>query len=138
MHIFFQAYCSRIWITINLLFKWCIFSRRHSLNCEIRPIFCKKALFPNSLYIIIKIGQRVKENLNPTMFFNSDQEVEFLAFLITCRLSSVCKLSTFSSSSLEPLGQFQPNLAQSILGWRRFKFVQMKGPALFQGEIITK
>ena len=48
------------------------------------------------------------------------------------------KLFTFSSSSQEPLGQFQPNLAQSILGWREFKFVQMKGPALFQGEIITQ
>ena len=40
---------------------------------------------------------------------------------------SVCKLFTFSSSSPEPLGQFQPNLAQSILGWRGFKFVHMKG-----------
>ena len=29
---------------------------------------------------------------------------------------SVCKLFTFSSSSPEPLCQFQPNLAQSILG----------------------
>ena len=56
------------------------------------------------------------------------------AFLITCRPLSVClsvcptvcKLFTFSSSSPEPLGQFQPNLAQSILGWRGFKFVQMK------------
>ena len=65
------------------------------------------------------------------------------AFLITCRPSSlcpsvrpsvclsVCKLFTLSSSSPEPLGQFQPNLAQSIDGWRGFKFVQMKGPALF-------
>ena len=64
------------------------------------------------------------------------------AFLITCHPSSVClsvcKLFTFSSSSPEPLGQFQTNLAQSILGWRGFQFVQMKGPALFQGEIITK
>ena len=64
------------------------------------------------------------------------------AFLITRRPSSVylsvCKLFTFSSSPPEPLGQFQPNLAQSILGWRGFKFIQMKGPALFQGEIITK
>ena len=32
----------------------------------------------------------------------------------------------------------QPNLAQSILGWRGFKFVQTKGPAFFQGKIITK
>ena len=52
-------------------------------------------------------------------------------FLITCCPSvhlTVCKLFTFSSSSLEPLGQFQPNLAQSILGWMRFKCVQMNDP----------
>ena len=36
------------------------------------------------------------------------------------------------------IGQFQPNLAQSILMWRGFKFVQMKGHALFQEEIIIK
>ena len=29
-------------------------------------------------------------------------------------------------------------MAQSILGWRGFKFVQIKGPSLFQGEIITQ
>ena len=34
------------------------------------------------------------------------------------------------SSSLELLGQFQPNLAQSILGWRG----NMKDPVLFQGK----
>ena len=49
-----------------------------------------------------------------------------------------CKLFTFSSSSPEPLGQFHLYLAQSILGMRGLKFVQMKGPALFQWEIITK
>ena len=27
--------------------------------------------------------------------------------------------------SPEQLGQFQPNLAQNILGWREFKFIQM-------------
>ena len=32
--------------------------------------------------------------------------------------------------------QFHPNLAQSILQWREFNFNQMKGHALFQGEII--
>ena len=41
-------------------------------------------------------------------------------------------------SSPEPLGQLQQNLAQSILGCRKFKFVQMKGLAFSQGEIITK
>ena len=55
-----------------------------------------------------------------------------------CRRCRRCcrKLFTFSSSSPDPLGQFQPNLAQSILWWRGFKFVQMKGPAFFKGIYI--
>ena len=44
-----------------------------------------------------------------------------------CRCCCRCrKFFTFSSSSPEPQGQFQPK-AQSILGWRGFKFIQMKG-----------
>ena len=43
------------------------------------------------------------------------------ALLITCCLSSVRKLFTFSSSSPEPLDHFQPNLAQSILGVKMIK-----------------
>jgi hypothetical protein len=50
---------------------------------------------------------------------------------------SVVRL-TFSTSSPEPLGQFQPNLAQIIFGGRGFKFVQMKGIVSLQGEIIAK
>ena len=42
------------------------------------------------------------------------------------------------TSSPEPLRQFQPNMAQSILGCTGFKFIQMKGHAHFQAEIITK
>ena len=38
-----------------------------------------------------------------------------------------CKLFTFSSSSQEPLSQFQPNLAQCILGKWGFKFVKNEG-----------
>ena len=38
----------------------------------------------------------------------------------------------------EPLSQFQLNSAQNILGWWGFKFVQKKGPTLFQGGVITK
>ena len=39
----------------------------------------------------------------------------------------------------EPQGKFPSNMALSILKWMRFKvFFQMKGPALYQGEIITK
>ena len=36
------------------------------------------------------------------------------------------------------IGQFQQNLAPRILGLWRCKFVQMKGDALFQGEISIK
>ena len=61
------------------------------------------------------------------------------AFLIACRPSFVNfrKLFTFLSPP-EPLGQFQPKLAQSIIGWRIFNFVQMKVHALFQGKKIAK
>ena len=45
---------------------------------------------------------------------------------------------TFKSSSLEPLGQIQPNLAQCILGRWEVKFFLMKGDVIFQEEIITK
>ena len=69
----------------------------------------------------------------------SDQNLSVVRRRCRCRRRRRCfKLSTFSSSSPEPIGQFQPNLAQSILGCRGFKFIQMKDPALFQGEIIMK
>ena len=42
------------------------------------------------------------------------------------------------SSSPEPMSEFQLNFAHSIFGLRGFKFLQMKGPTLFQGKIITK
>ena len=63
------------------------------------------------------------------------------AFLIALLPSSVRpsvrKHFTFSPSSPEPLSQFLPNLAQNILGWRRFNFFfQIKGHTLFQSEII--
>ena len=44
---------------------------------------------------------------------------------------SVCKLFTFSSSSQESHGHFQPNFAQSILWLRGFQ-------TLFQVDIILK
>ena len=37
----------------------------------------------------------------------------------------------WKSSSIEPLGQFQQNLAKIILGWRGFRIVQMERPHLF-------
>ena len=53
-------------------------------------------------------------------------------------LPPVCLSLNFSQlNPLEPLCQFQPNLAQSILRWREFKRFQTKDKAHFQGEIIT-
>lgn len=60
--------------------------------------------------------------------------MSFSHFLSIC-LSVRCKLFTVLTSS-ERLGQFQPNLAESIIGWRGFKFVQMKDHTLLKGEII--
>ena len=79
--------------------------------------------------------------LTDIFFFTSPEQkaqVSFSDRLLSVVCLSVCKLFTFSTSSPEPLDQFQPNLAQIILGLRGFKFVQMKGNALFQGEIIAK
>ena len=45
----------------------------------------------------------------------SDQNLSVVRRLCPCR-QRCRKLFTFSSSSPEPLGQFQPNLAQCILG----------------------
>ena len=67
----------------------------------------------------------------------SDQNLSVVG--LRCRRSRCdVKLFTFSSSSQEPLGQFKQNLAQSILGSRGVKFLQMKGHPFLQGEIITK
>ena len=56
----------------------------------------------------------------------------FLRFLfLSMWLSSVILLRYQTHKLL--LGQIQLNLTQCILGWRKFKFVQMKGPALFKG-----
>ena len=47
-----------------------------------------------------------------------------------------CRRKLFTFSSPKPLDLFQPNWhKESIIGCRGFMFVQMKGPALFQGEI---
>jgi len=38
------------------------------------------------------------------------------------------------SSSQEPFGQFQPNLAENVLGKWGFRFVQIKGLAPFGAQ----
>ena len=46
----------------------------------------------------------------------SDQNLSVVRRCRRCRRRRRRKLFTFSSSSPEPMGRFQPNLAQSILG----------------------
>ena len=72
------------------------------------------------------------------IFAFSDHNLSVVRRLIRCRRLRCCrrrKLFTLSSSSPEPLDQFQPNLVQSILGWRGFNFFfQMKGHDLLSGD----
>ena len=56
-----------------------------------------------------------------------------------CFLFQDARSNTITSSCTPTLfSQFQPSLAQNIVRLREFKFVQMKGHALFQRMIITK
>ena len=50
---------------------------------------------------------------------------------------SVCKIFTFSSSSLEPWANVIQTWHKASIG-EGFKFLQMEGYPLFQGEIIAK
>lgn len=47
---------------------------------------------------------------------------------------SACKRFTFSTSSIEALGWFQPKLVQSILKLREFKFVKCRVMHAFKGR----
>ena len=54
-----------------------------------------------------------------------------------CLWNSENTLTKFkNNSSPEPLGQFQPILAQSELGWCGLKFVQMKNHSILKKQII--
>ena len=106
---------------------------------------CNRSLKTRADFIYPFLISKLQCNNNVSLVFSSPELKAQVSF--SDRLSSVvclsvrpsvCKLFTFSSSSPEPLGQFQPNLAQSIPGWRGFKFVKMKGHTLSKGEIIWK
>ena len=74
-------------------------------------------------------------------FFSSPEpkaQVSFSDRLLSVVHLYVYKLLTISSSSPEPLGRFNQNLAQCILGWKGFNYLQRKGHALFKGKIIMK
>ena len=93
----------------------CLYPIRFSIHC-----------FMKTIYQVLPLSCMGKTGF---AFIISSPE---LKVQVSCLLSVIVIVVnfTFSSSSPEPLGQFQPNLAQSILRWRGFKFVQIKGPAL--------
>ena len=84
-----------------------------------------------STYIYMGVKNHIGFSFwNPLFIFSSyglKAQVSFSDRL----LSVVCP---FSSSSPEPLVQFQPNLAQIILGLRGVKFVQMKVCSFPRGD----
>ena len=56
-----------------------------------------------------------------------------------CRHRHCCQnFSHFHLLLQNQLGPISTKLGTNHLGWREFKFVQMKGSALFQGKIIAK
>ena len=71
----------------------------------------------------------------PTVYDEDERMIYKIWFMILIFSSPGLKAQvSFSESPLSVI----INLGQSILGWREFNSVQMKGQALFQGEIITK
>ena len=82
-----------------------------------------------------------RAHLNIDFFISSGSSELFL--LTICPLSVVVVVVVFvvvvnffifSSSSQVPLGQFQPNLAQNILGWRGLKFFKWRAAPFTKGR----
>lgn len=90
-------------------------------------IYCRRAVLPtaekiqsNSITMFLVncllacLNKKFKWIIVITLFRSSVFSWKLKkAFLIIFCMLSVCKLFTFSRSSPEPVGQFQPNLAQS-------------------------
>ena len=111
------------------------------LTCQIMMSTCQimTSTCHISIILLLSVWQKLGKNLFLAhLSWKLKAQVSFSDHLSSVVCPSVrpcvCKLFLFSTSSPEQQGQFQPNLAQSILGWKRFKFVQMKGHALFQGK----
>ena len=121
----YTQYCTYKWELICLaLFYLIIIEIIIELNCNL--INCENCLW----VIAVCIFNLSVSRLTPCLLVWAISELVSLAYQ--------CPVLRWDSSS-EPLGQFQPNLAQSILGCREFKFVQMKGHALLQrGENSEK
>ena len=102
---------------------------------------CSDKLLSSSLVSLDKWVKKLMSMLSPESVKNIS--LPFSEFFESDGISISSSLSknihTFlKNSSPVQLIRFQPYFAQSILGWKGFKFVQMKGSTPFQGAIITK
>ena len=85
----------------------------------------------------LSVGTNISSSPEPKAQVSfSDQNLSVVRRRFRC--SRRRRILFIFSSSQEPQGQFQSNLVQSILGWRGFRLIEMKGHALFQVEIIQK
>ena len=102
---------------------------------QIDPVFLDKkfksckCIF-NHIVVRTGEGKGLVFNLHPHLLLaHLSRTLKFL--LIAC-CPSVCKLFTFSFSSQDPLGQFQPhglfqaNLTQSIFWWKGLNVLQIR------------
>ena len=92
-----------------------------------KQAYCKDELSIRTLFFD-------KGNFKLTWAENSSEL--FWSTFVRCLYCRRCrKLFTFSSCQ-EALGQFQPYLAQNILGWRGFKFVQIKNNSILIKKVM--
>ena len=97
-------------------------SKRRVPNCLIMHL-CRRYLLVYSITCTCVLKLRLLAHLSWKLKWT---------FLMAC-----CPSVNFSHlifSRTTPQCQFQPNLAQSILGWKGFEFVQMKDQAFFKGR----
>ena len=115
--------------TTSLFSKLCI---RLSLMKGIQVLFLKKATL---------LLTRDCSVPNFSKLFSSSEP--FWSKCVRCPSSSSLSSSLLSLTFhvficfSRTTGTISTKLAQSILGWKEFEFVQMKGPVLFQEDIIT-
>ena len=100
---------------------FCIRSIIHSKVKSTLLIFVvimKYTCIPNLFYTKVLVGDHFFSSPKLKAQVSFSDHLSSVVCLSVCLsvCSFVCKLFTFSSSSQEPLGQFQPNLAQSIIG----------------------
>ena len=90
------------------------------------------------IFHFINCAQVLTDQLS-TMFSSPELNSSIELFLsLFVRRPSDCTIFTLSTSSLDPLGQFQPKWTQNIFKQRRFEVVhKIQGCVPFQCEIIA-